>query len=92
MFYAYRNIEYGALEILEYLRDADVWSHLDSIIIHPTGSRLQRVDIDIIYFPCGDDTGSGLGFDSNEFLETVFDVLPLLRKAGILFVKTSVGK
>jgi len=25
------------------LREADVWSHLDSIITHPIGSRLQRV-------------------------------------------------
>ena len=29
----------------ENLRDADVWSLLDSITTHPTGSRLQRVDL-----------------------------------------------
>ena len=34
----------------EYLRDADVWTHLDSITTHPTGSRLQRVDINLDYF------------------------------------------
>ena len=31
------------------LRNADVWSHLDSITSHPTGSRLQQVDINIDY-------------------------------------------
>jgi hypothetical protein len=34
----------------ENLRDADTWSHLDSITSHPTGSRLQRVDININSF------------------------------------------
>ena len=31
------------------LRDADVWRHLDSIVTDLTGSRLQRVNIDISY-------------------------------------------
>src|SRR5260221_10295211 len=31
------------------LRDADFWRHLDSIVTHPSGSQLQRVDIDIEY-------------------------------------------
>jgi len=66
------------------LRDADVWSHLDSIITHPTGSRLQRVDINIKYsFGCDNQP------DNSEILEPVLDALPLLRKKDILFVKAN---
>jgi len=61
----------------EDLRDADVWSHLDSITTHPIGSRLQRVDIDII---CD-------LYDDHEIAEAVLYGLPLLRTKGILFVE-----
>jgi hypothetical protein len=48
-----------------------VWGHLDSIITHPTGSRLQRVDIDIQCFLHCDDTMQepykGLTLISNVF-------------------------
>jgi len=68
-----------------YLRDADAWSHLDSIITHPTGSRLQRVDIHIEYsFRYDDDVSEP---DNDEILEAVLDALPLLREKGILFVE-----
>ena len=69
------------------LRDADAWSHLDSIITHPTGSRLQRVDINIKYsFGCDNQP------DNSEILEPVLDALPLLRKKDILFVKANVSR
>jgi hypothetical protein len=56
----------------ENLRDADAWSYLDSITTHPSGSRLQRVDINInCSFRCG----------------VLNAGLPLLRSKGILFVK-----
>jgi hypothetical protein len=65
------------------LRYAKVWTHLDSITTLPTGSRLQRVDFNIVllhddYFcePVED-----------EVLEAVLDNLPLLRTKGILFVE-----
>jgi hypothetical protein len=71
------------------LCDADVWSHLDSIITHPTGSRLQRVDIDIDYsFHYNDDM---LEPHNDEILEAVLDALPLLREKGILFVEAKIG-
>jgi hypothetical protein len=73
----------------EDLRDADVWSHLDSIITYPTGSRLQRVDIDIDYTFRYDDDMREPGNDG--ILEAVLDGLPLLREKGILFVEASVG-
>ena len=69
------------------LRNDDVWSHLDSIITHPTGSRLQRVDINIKYCFRYDD--NGMGPDETEFIEPVLDALPLLREKGILFVKAT---
>ena len=69
----------------ENLRDADVWSHLDSITTHPTGSRLQRVDININYrFHCDEP-------DEDEVLKAVLDGLPLLRTQGILFVQATLG-
>ena len=71
------------------LRDADVWRHLDSIITHPTGSRLQSVDIDIRYSFRYDD--EVLGHDESEVQEPVLDALPLLREKGILFVKATVN-
>jgi hypothetical protein len=69
------------------LRDADVWSHLDSIITHPTGSRLQRVDINIRYAFRRDD--NVIEPDDTEVSEAVLNALPLLRKKGILFVKAA---
>jgi hypothetical protein len=67
------------------LRNADFWTHLDSIITHPTGSRLQKVDINIEYAFRHDDDGREP--DSSEVTEPVLDALPLLREKGILFVE-----
>jgi hypothetical protein len=73
----------------QYLRNAHVWSHLDSIITHPIGSRLQRVDIDIDYaFRTSDIV---MEPDNDEILKAVLDGLPLLRERGILFVEAAVG-
>jgi hypothetical protein len=72
------------------LRDAEVWRHLDSIIIHPTGSRLQRVDINIKYSFRYDDDGNEPY--NTEIEEPVFDALPLLREKGILFVEATLGR
>ena len=67
-------------------RDA-VWRHLDSIVTHPTGSRLQRVDIDITYcFRYDDDV---MEPDNGGILEAVLGGLPLLRDEGILFVEAN---
>jgi len=72
-------------QIYEDIRHADAWSHLDSITYHPTGSRLQRVDINIDYcFRWGDD---GCKPDEDEIEKAVLDGLPLLHTKGILFVK-----
>jgi hypothetical protein len=69
------------------LRD-DVWSHLDSITTHPSGSRLQRVDISFNYaFRYDDDVGEPY---VDEVVEAVLDGLPLLRTKGILFVEATV--
>ena len=66
------------------LRRDNVWRYLDSIVTHPTGSRLKRVDIDITYcFRYDDDV---MEPDNDEILEAVLDALPLLRDKGILFV------
>ena len=73
----------------ENLRDANVWNHLDSMTSHPTGSRLQRVDINIDYSFCYDDYGKEP--DKDEVLKAVLDGLPLLRTKGILFVKATLG-
>ena len=72
------------------LRDADIWSHLDSIITHPSGSRLQRVDINIDYTFRYDDCVTEP--DNDEILAAVLDGLPLLRKKGILFVNAIMGQ
>ena len=68
------------------LRNADVWSHLDSIITHPTGSRLQRVDINIEYRFRYDDM---MEPHDTEVSKPVLNALPLLREKDILFVKVS---
>ena len=73
----------------ESLRDAEVWSHLESIATHPTGSRLRRVDINIKYsFRCDD---NGYEPSEDEVMEAVLDGLPLLRTKDILFVKAEIG-
>jgi hypothetical protein len=71
------------------LRDADVWSHLDSIITHPIGSRLQRVDINIEYCFRYDDNGGEPC--ETEVEEPFLDALPLLREKGILFVEATLA-
>ena len=76
-------------DVFNDLRDADVWSHLDSIITHPTGSRLQRVDINIVYRDNSWDEYTIMEPRNTEFSEPVFDALPLLRKKGILFVEVT---
>ena len=70
-----------ALGFYHNLRDhANIWSHLDSVTTHPTGSRLQRVDINInCTFVVSDEEAS----------KAVRDALPLLCTKGILFVKTA---
>ncbi|KAM6492892.1 hypothetical protein JOM56_011026 [Amanita muscaria] len=81
------NFDYYTL--FDDLRNADVWSHLDSIITHPTGSRLQRVDINIeCMFRYDDDV---MKPDETLVMEPVLDALPLLREKGILFVEARVG-
>jgi hypothetical protein len=69
------------------LRDADVWRHLDSITTHPTGSRLQRVDIKINYSFYDEDVPDG-----DDASDAVLDSLPLLRTKGILFVEAFIKK
>ena len=67
------------------IRDAEVWSHLDSIITHPTGSRLQTVGVCITYSPRCD--SKGVEPDETEVLEPFLDALPLLCEEGILYVQ-----
>jgi hypothetical protein len=75
------------MHFFDNLLDADVWSHLDSIITHPTGSRLQKVDINIEYsFRYDDDVVEPY---EDEVMEPVLDALPLLREKGILFVEAT---
>ena len=91
-------------EFYESLRQAEVWNHLDSIITIPTGSRLQRVDINIDYFFHCDNSDAEFDEyekdsdeddygppDEGEILEAVLDNLPLLRTKGILFVDVFEG-
>jgi hypothetical protein len=76
-------------EFYNNLRSAEVWGHLDSITTLPTGSQLQRVDINIDYSLRESDYYREP--DEDEVLKTVLDKLPLLRTKGILFVKAFVG-
>ena len=85
-----RSNHFNYYALLDDLRDADIWSHLDSIITHPTGSRLQRVDINIEYSFRADDNGGEPSNDEVE--EPVLDALPLLRKKGILFVEATLTR
>ena len=70
----------------EELRDADVWRHLDCITTHPTGSRLQRVDITVNWFG---QYNNQFEPDKNEVLQIVLNGLPLLRSKDILFVEAN---
>ena len=76
----YRHNEIDYHSFFDDLRCA--WSHLDPIIIHPSGSRLKRVDINIEFAFRSDDDYV------EEVSEAVLDALPLLREKGILFVET----
>ena len=71
----------------EGLRDADVWSHLDSITTRSIGSRLQRVDINIIYSYLYENNRDEP--HEHEVLKAVLGGLPLLRTKDILFVAVS---
>jgi hypothetical protein len=83
----------------EDLRNAAVWTHLDSITTHPTGSRLQRVDIDIDYCDLQFQTVQVFDEDDSDsedqvpiehdVLKAVLDGLPLLRSKDILFVEVN---
>ena len=89
---------YDVDDFFENLRDAHGWSQLDSIITHPTGSRLQRVDIYIrgtVYEEDEDLYDRYREFDPNEVDEVskaVNDSLPLLCEKGILFVEFTISK
>jgi hypothetical protein len=86
-------------QFFEDLRSADAWTRLDSLTSHPTGSRLQRVDINIDYSFRHDDDASEPSEDGvlndddasepseDGVLNAVLDGLPLLRTKGILFVE-----
>ena len=64
------------------------WSGLDSITTHPTSSRLQRVDVNIIYVLHRErDDGAEPADVKDKVLNAVFCGLPLLHKKGILFVE-----
>ena len=64
--------------------DAYVWRDLDSITTHPTGSRLQRVDINFNYLSSYDNDLDEPDIDEVE--KALLDCLPSLRTKGILFV------
>ena len=83
----YREYVY---EFYDNLRDAKAWSHLDSITTHPTGSQLQRVDINIHHCFRNDNYLPVVEPDEDEVKKAVLDGLPLLRAKGILFVVTFV--
>jgi hypothetical protein len=71
--------------LLDDIRDADFWSDLDTFVTHPTGSRLQRVDIEVSHYSQPDPTFYWP--DPKKLVESVHDWLPLLRERGILFVR-----
>ena len=81
---------------IENLRDADVWSHIDSITTRPAGSRLQRVEIMIDFWGWKDSIDRELRelgeLDDNQVLKAVLDGLPSLRMKSILFVIICVGE
>ena len=70
------------------------WRNLDSITTHPTGSRLQRVDINIkagFSRKFCDCTRERKEIDENKVLEDAFDALPLLHKKGMVFIKAAMA-
>jgi hypothetical protein len=70
------------------LCNADAWRQLDSITTYPTGSRLQRIEINVnYYFPEIDWEES---FE-DKVEKAVYDSLPLLCTKGILFVEVVLG-
>jgi hypothetical protein len=76
------------------LRDG-VCIPLNSLTTHPTGSRLQRVDISIEHSYCEDDDMTEL-YDGDlpelydeDIVSMVHDGLPLLHTKGILFVEAA---
>jgi len=71
------------------LREYDIWGHLDSMITHPTGSQLQRMDIDITYYFYEGDDIQDLGDTGGQICGVILEVLPSLREKGILFVTAS---
>ena len=70
----------------------DTWRRLDSIITRSTGSRLQRVDVNIScsfrysLYQIDEELDK---FDEDEVWKVVLDGLPLLRTKGILFIKVA---
>ena len=83
---------FNSHRLIENLRDADVWTHLDTITTHPAGSRIKRVDININYSFRSNDFRKELVRDENVVLKTVLDCLHSLRTKGILFVKIHFGE
>ena len=71
------------------LRNAYGWSHLDSIITHPAGSRLQRVDINIKYYIWDDLHDERMKIHETEVSEPILDALPSLCEKGILFIEAT---
>ena len=73
----------------------DTWRRLDSIITRSTGSRLQRVDVNIScsfrysLYQIDEELDK---FDEDEVWKVVLDGLPLLRTKGILFIKVALVK
>ena len=65
----------------------NTWSHLDSIVTHPTNSQLLRVDININCVFHYELDGAYFDPDKNEISKAVLDGLPLLCSKGILFVE-----
>ena len=79
------NADFECETFYEDLEDANVWQYLDSIAIHPSGSQLQRVDINIDYCYLREDDIE-LEPHDNEVVKIIIDGLPLLRAKDILFV------
>ena len=85
--YTHLTAHFDSYRFIENLRDADAWSHLDSIATHPAGSRLQRVDIIINYTFCYVDHGDEP--DKDGIQKAVLDGLPSLLTKGIaVFVES----
>lgn len=76
--------------LFDNLCDAGVWSQLDFIITHPTGSRLQRVDINIAYvLPYDDESDDIVVTREADVVGPIFGALPLLHEKGVLFIKVT---